>query len=43
MENKLIIQKDYSKYSTVYQLQITLETEILLQADDSVRLLNEVL
>ncbi len=43
MTNNLNIQKDYSKYPNVYQLRITSEMEIMIQADDSVRLLNEVL
>jgi len=43
MPNNLNIQKDYSKYPNVYQLRINSETDVLVQADDSVRLLNEVL
>lgn len=43
MTNNLNLQKDYSKYPREYQLRIETEMEILIQADDSVRLLNEVL
>lgn len=43
MINNLNLQKDYSKYPNVYQLRITSEMDILVQANDSVRLLNEIL
>lgn len=43
MEKTQIIQKDYSKYPRNYQLKILSETDILIPADDSVRLLSEVM
>ena len=43
MEKTKIIQKDYSTYPRNYQLKIASETDILIGADDSVRLLNEVM
>lgn len=43
MTNKNIIQKDYSKFPRNYQLKICSEYDILIPADESVRLLSKVM
>ena len=43
MKKNQIIQKDYSKYPRNYQLKLCSEFDVLLPADESVRLLSEVM
>ena len=43
MQKQHIIQKDYSIFNNSYQLIMPLNLEIVIAADDSVRLLSEVL
>jgi len=43
MSKTNIIQKDYSRFPRNYQLKIATETDILISADDSVRILDEIL